>query len=171
MNGVHCGLNRISLKQHASLLRCPAAFAPIALVAGADHVLPNRYAALGTRNYVIEIEFLARQPPAAVLASQLIAGIDIKAAEANLAFGHAVVAHQQYHPRHANDAIDHADGLVVGGDRKIAPAVEIEGLILFVYRFGDALVEQHEGALHRGDMDRQVGPIEDQDLGVENRIT
>ena len=122
-------------------------------------------------NDMIEIEFLARQSPAAVLAGAFIAGVDIIAAEAHLALGHAVVAHQQDHPRHANDAIDHADGLVVGGDREIAPAVEIEGLILFVDRFGDALVEQHEGAPNRSDMDRQIGPIEDQDLGIENRIT
>ena len=40
---------------------------------------------------MIEIEFLAWQPPAAVLASAFIAGVDVIAAKAHLTLGHAVV--------------------------------------------------------------------------------
>ena len=95
-------------------MRCAAALAAIALMARADHVLPSGYAALRAGNDMIEIEFLARQPAVAVLASQFVARIDIETAEANLAFGDSVVGHQENHPGHADDPIDHTDGLVMG---------------------------------------------------------
>ena len=112
--GCPLGADRKASQEHAGLMRCAPALAAIALMAGADHVLPNGYAALRTGDDVIEIEFLARQSPVAVLAGQFVARIDIKTAEANLAFGHSVVGHQKNHPGHANDPIDHTDGLVMG---------------------------------------------------------
>ena len=52
-------------------------------------------------------------------------------------------------------------------NREVAPAVEIEGAVLLVNRLGDSLVEQREGALDRGHVDRKVGPVEDEDSAIE----
>jgi hypothetical protein len=50
---------------------------------------------------------------------------------------------------------------------EIAPGGKIEGAVLFVDRARNTLIEKREGALDRGDMDRQIRPIQDQDLAIE----
>ena len=50
-----------------------------------------------------------------------------------------------------------ADGVVLGR-REGAPALEVEELELLVDRLGDALVQEREGAPHRGHVDRLVDP-------------
>lgn len=49
-----------------------------------------------------------------------------------------------------------------------APTVKIEGLVLFIDGSSDALIQQHERPPYRSDMDRQIGTIEDQNLGSED---
>src|SRR5688500_9661391 len=61
-------LERFPHERHIGLVGSSAALAPVAFVAGTDDVSPNGCAALGARNNVVEIEFLPRQAPAAVLA-------------------------------------------------------------------------------------------------------
>lgn len=119
---------------------------------------------------MVEVEFVPRPSVAAILAGALIAGIDIIAAKANLTLRYPIIADEENDPRNPDDAIDHAHGFVMHGDRQIAPAFEIERLILLVYRFSNALIKEGEGAAHRSDMDRQIGTIENQHLGVEDRI-
>ena len=87
-------------------MRGATPFAMIALVAGTDDILPNRCAALGAGNDMIEIELLARQPPTAVLASALIAGVDVIAAKTDLSLGHPVVSDEQNHPRYPDYSVD-----------------------------------------------------------------
>jgi hypothetical protein len=55
----------------------------------------------------------------------------------------------------------------VDGGRERGPALEIERLIPSVDGAGDALVEERDRAPNRRDVDRQEGPVEDEDLGVQ----
>src|ERR1700731_608246 len=55
----------------------------------------------------------------------------------------------------------------MGLDREVAPAGEVEGVVLLVDGPRHPLVEQGEGSLDRGYVNRQGGAIEDQDLAIE----
>ena len=105
---------------------------------------------------MIKIQLLPRQLSAAVLASAFVARIDIVPAETHVALGYAIVAHEQNDPWNTDNSIHQSDSLVMSRDRKVAPALEIECLILFVDRPRDALVEKHESAAHRCDVNRQI---------------
>ena len=140
----------------------------VALVTGTDDVFPNRSAALGAGHDMIEIKFLARQALPTVLTCAFVAGVNVVATKTDLSFGDAVISHQQNYPGDANHTVDQSNRLVMCGNRQIAPAREIEGLILFVNGLGNALVEQYESSAHRGYMDRQIRAIENKNLGVEN---
>src|SRR5574341_486294 len=94
---------------------------------------------------MIEIEFMAREPTKTVLAGEFVARVDIVTAKAYLPLRDAVVGNQQYHPRNPNHPIYQPHSLVVGRDRQIAPAVKVEGLILRINCFSNALVQQDEG--------------------------
>src|SRR5215467_13737552 len=98
-------LYRLSGQNHSRLLGCSTPFSAVTFVAGADHVLPNGCASLGARDYMVEIQFLAWKSAAAILARAFIPGVNIIAAEADLALGHSIVAYQQNYPRNANDAV------------------------------------------------------------------
>ena len=87
-------LERLAYERHAGLVRGPAAFAMIALVARAHDIFPNRRPALGARHDVVEIKLLARQALAAVLAGAFVAGVNVIAAKTYLALGHAIVGDQ-----------------------------------------------------------------------------
>ena len=100
-------------ERHIGLVRRPAAFAAIALVTGANDILPNRCATLRAGHDVVKVEVVAGQAPAAVLAGAFVTGIDIVAAEADLSFGHAIVADQKNHPGHAQNTIDQTNGFVM----------------------------------------------------------
>jgi hypothetical protein len=54
------GFERFSYERHMGLLRRPAAFAPVTVVAGTDHILPGRSAILGARHDMIEIQLVPR---------------------------------------------------------------------------------------------------------------
>ena len=157
-------------ERHTGLMWGPTAFPAITFMARADHVLPNGCAALRTRNYVVEIELMTRQASAAVLADAFVARVNVVPAKAHLALGYTIVADQQNYPRNADHPIHQPHGFVVCRDRQIAPTVEIEGLVLLVDRLCDALIEKHEGAANRGNVDRQIGTVENQDLGVQYAI-
>jgi len=86
-------------------------------MARADDILPNGSASLGARNHMIEVEFLAGKPPAAILTDTLVPGVNIIPAEADLPLGDPVVTYQQNHPRHADNPVNETYGFVVGGHR------------------------------------------------------
>src|SRR2546426_886463 len=52
---------------------------------------------------------------------------------------------------------------------RVAPAGEVEGPVLLVHGVRDALVEERERPPHDRDVDRQVRPVEDEDLGIQDR--
>jgi len=68
---------------------------------------------------------------------------------------------------HLDEAPHHAYALVTGFDSEVAPACEVEGVVLLVDRPRYSLVEKREGSLDRSHVDGQVGAIEDQDLAIE----
>lgn len=103
---------------------------------------------------MIQVEFVPRPSVAAILASALIAGINIIATKANLTLGHAVITDEQNHPWDPDYPIDHAHRFVVHSDRQVAPALKIESLVLFIYRLSDPLVKEGKGAAHGSNMDR-----------------
>jgi hypothetical protein len=78
-----------------------------------------------------------------------------------------LVGRQQQHPRHADEASHHAHALVMSLDSEVAPAREVEGVILLVDRPCHPLVQERKGAFDRSHMDGKVGPVEDQDLAIE----
>src|SRR6266496_1804619 len=161
---------RSPYERHVSLLWGPAPLAAVTLVTGADNVFPGRGAILRARNHMVEIQLMPRQPPAAILTNTLIAGINVVTAETHLPLRNAIVSNQQNNPGNADYTIDQTNGLIVGGDRYIAPTVKVEGLVLFVDRPCDALIEKHKCTSHRGNMNGQIGSIENQDLGIEDAI-
>lgn len=119
---------------------------------------------------MVKIQLVAWQAPPAILAGTIVPSVNIIPTEAHLSFGHSVVAHQQHHAGYTDHAVYQTDGFISSGNRKIAPAFKIERLILLVNRLGDPLIEQNEGPTNRGDMDRQIGTVKDQNFGVEDGI-
>src|SRR5437879_7428846 len=116
---------------------------------------------------MVKIEVGAWQPSAAILASVIIARIDIESRKADVAFRHSFVGDEQQHSGNAHEAANHADTFVVHFDRQIAPAIKIECAVLLVNRTRNALVQECKGALNRSYVNRKVRAIEHQDLAVE----
>jgi len=65
-------------QMHPGFFGCLPAFAPVAGMAGADHVLPRRTAAARARDDVVEVQVDPREALAAVLAGVAVARVDIK---------------------------------------------------------------------------------------------
>src|SRR5262245_20341797 len=120
---------------------------------------------------MIQVQFVARQFPSTILACALVAGVDIIATEANMPLRDAIIAHEKDDARDADRAIDHADGFVVHRNRKVTPAIEVERLILLVYRPSNALIKQREGSPYRSNMNGQIRAVEDEDFGIEKGMT
>ena len=119
---------------------------------------------------MVEIQFMPRVSPVAVLAGEFVSCVDIIAAEANLSFRNSIVTDQQNDSRHPDNAVHQSDRVIPHRDGEIAPAIEVKGLILVVNGFCNSLVKEGKGATHRSDMDREIGTIEDQNLGIEQGI-
>jgi hypothetical protein len=101
---------------------------------------------------MIQVKFVPRPFLPAVLASALIASVDVIPAKANLTLGHPIITDKQNDSRNPDHPIDHADRFVMDGHREIAPTVK--SLVLLIHRFRNPLIKQREGAAHRSDMDR-----------------
>ena len=115
---------------------------------------------------MIQVELVPRQPATTVLAGGLVTGIDIVAAEPDLPLGHAVVLDQEHDPWHTHHMVDQSHGFLVDRNRKVAPPLEVEGLVSFVDHPGDAQVEQREGSAYRRDVYREIRTIQHQHLCV-----
>ena len=119
---------------------------------------------------MVQIQFLTRVSAVTVLTGTLVSRIDIVAAEANLPFRNSIVTYQENDSRHPDNAVNQSYRLVPHRDGEITPAIEVKGLILRVNGFCNPLIKEDEGTTHRSDMDGKIGPIEDQDLGIEHGI-
>lgn len=84
-----------------------------------------------------------------------------------MTFGHAFICHKKQNSRYAHKSIDDTDAFVMEFAGEVSPGGKIESAVLFVDRTRDTLIEKRERALNRGDMDRQIRPVQDQDLAVE----
>ena len=117
---------------------------------------------------MVEVEVLPGKSFPTVLTGTVISCINIKAAEANLSLGHPIIPDNKNHPRYPYDTVHQSDGFIMNGYRKITPAMKIEGLILLVYGSGKPLIEKIKGPAHGGDMNRKIGAIQHEHLGVEH---
>src|SRR5579862_7299713 len=116
---------------------------------------------------MVEVQLGAREALAAVLASIIVAREDVEAREAHMTLRHTLIGHQQQHARYADVSAHDSEALMMHLNRQVAPALEIEGAILLVDGLGDTLIEERKGALHRSDVNRQVGAIQNQDPAVQ----
>jgi hypothetical protein len=113
---------------------------------------------------VIQIQVLALENLAAVLAGVAVALENIVPRELDLLFGNPVEHHQQDHPRHADFEGDGGNGFPVrflGG--KITPLVETErledALVIAQDDVGMPLEQQRESAPRGADIDRLPEPV------------
>src|SRR5580658_8513802 len=102
---------------HPGLVGRAATLAAIAVMARAYDVLPRRHPTARARDHVVEIELGARQFLVAVLAGVAVAGEDVEAREAHLAFRHALVRRQQQDAGDADEAVYDAEALVLHFNR------------------------------------------------------
>src|SRR5262245_27256826 len=150
------------------LLRSPA-FLSIASQTGAHHVLPSGGAPVRARDDVIEIQIRPGKDAPAVLAGVAITRIDVEPAETHVAFRYTIISNEKDHPRYPHGPIDESDGLVIDRAGKRRPTLEVERLVLLVNGASDTLVEKGARAPDRSNVDRHVGPVQNQDLGVQYR--
>src|SRR5208337_5530556 len=137
-----------------------AALSPVALEAAAHHVVPGAAPPERTWDHVVEIELRTRIAHSAILTRKVVACIDVDAAEAHMALGNAVKGNQHDDPGYADRTTRCPDRLRVACHRELAPALEIEGLVLPIDRARDALVDQGERPPHRCHVNRQIGAIQ-----------
>jgi len=99
----------------------------VALDAGANDVFPRRRAAAVARNDVVQIQVLALEYNAAVLAGILVALKDVVAREFDFLLRQTVVNQKQDDSRYADTEGNGVDGLVMGRVAgKVAPFVKIK---------------------------------------------
>src|SRR5258708_2020180 len=152
---------------HPGFVGGAAALPPITMMARADDILPSRHASARARNHVIEVKFGSWQPLVAVLAGIAVAREDVEARKTHVAFGYALIGGQQEDSRDTDKSVDDPELFVLNFDRKIAPTIEIEGVILLVNGFSYTLIKQRKRAFDRRNVNRQIRAIENQDLAVE----
>lgn len=119
---------------------------------------------------MVQVEFMSRIFPPAILTGTLISRIDIKAAKPDLSLGDSVIPDKKNNSRHPDDPVNQPDIFVIHRNREITPALKIERLILVVHRVRNPLIKERKGTTHRRDVDRKVRAIEHQNLRVEHRI-
>jgi hypothetical protein len=116
---------------------------------------------------MVEVELGARQLLVAVLAGVGVSREDVEARKPHVAFGYALVGGQQEDSGDADESVDDAEALVLDLDRQVAPTVEVEGVILLVDGLRNTLIKQRKRSFYRGNVNRKVRAIEDENLAVE----
>lgn len=162
------GLIGLSEQVRSGLLRGLSPFSPVTLLAGADHILPCGSTASGPGYNMVQIQLIARQLSTAILAGTFVSGIDIIATEPDLPLWHPVITHQKDNSGDAYHPVDQSDRFITHRNRQIAPAIKIKSLVLFVHCARNPLIEKGEGTPYGGNMDWEVGAIENKDLGVQD---
>ncbi len=111
---------------HLRFVRKPISFHGVTRNAGADDVFPRRVPATIPRDHVIEIQIVAIEHFAAVLAGVLVALKYVMAGELYFLLRQTIEEQKDDDSRHANPPRNRLHELVVGGvTGKIAPAFEV----------------------------------------------
>ena len=166
---------RFSDERHASLVREAVSLARIAGDARADNILPSRLATAIAGHDVIEIQGVARENNAAVLAGVRITLEDIVAREFHL-FLRQALKHQQHddsrNPDFHRNGLHHLAIRVVIG--KILPTREVVRHKFVAGSRGDdlgvALIKEGESAFGAAGVDRLPEPIQNQYRCFEGRL-
>lgn len=156
-------------EMHARLLRRVVGFAGVAGDAGADNVLPCGGTAAVAGNDVIEIQILAVESLAAVLAHVVIALENIMPGELDFLFGEAVEHDEQNDAGNADFEGDGADAfrmrLLFGKVLPLIEAVGLERAVLGIQdHLGMAFKEQSESAARGADINRLPQSVQDQHM-------
>src|SRR5271156_455208 len=126
---------------HPGFVGRAATLATIAVMARAYDVLPRRHPAARAWDDVVEIQLGARQFLVAILAGVAVARENVEARKAHVTLRHAFVGRQQQHARDADETVYQPEALVLNFNRQIAPAFEVEGVILLINRLGYTLIK------------------------------
>ena len=87
---------------------------------------------------MVEIQLIAREAPATVLAGILIARKNVETAEPHLASRNPIIRNEQNDARHPDGTPDKTNGLIVDGCRQRTPTLIVKRAILLVDRFRNA---------------------------------
>src|SRR5438067_370526 len=126
---------------------------------------------------MIEVELLALENLAAILAGIVVALEDIVAGKLHFLLRQPIEKQKYDDARHPDLPRDRRDHFVLGfrrGDGNVEPAREIVGreIVLLVGRddLRVSLVKEGKGATRRADVDRLPKAVEHQDLTVKERV-
>jgi len=158
-------------QSHVRFTRQAIALPCIAWNAGANDVFPRGRSAAIARNNMIEVEIVAIEDVAAVLAGILVALKDIMSRKLHFLFWQPIEEQQHDYARNADLERDCRDQFVVGRvRRKVAPTFEIvrEKIIGIIGRndVGVSGINQGERAADRADVHRLPETIEYENLTV-----
>lgn len=158
-------------EMHAHFLRGVIGFEGVAGNAGANDVFPRGRPAAVARDDVVQVQILAIQSLAAVLAGAVVTLENVVPGELDLLFGKAVEDDQKDDARDANPERNGVNALGVRflfGE--VLPLVEIVSLKGAVFRaehhLGVAFEQQRQGAAGGADVYRLPQPVEDQHMLV-----
>ncbi len=73
-----------------------------------------------------------------------------------------IVSDQENDPRDAHEPVNEPNGLLMRRNGEFTPALKIKGLKLVINRLNEPLIEEDKGTTDRDDIDRDVGPVENQ---------
>ncbi len=125
---------------HAGLVRCAVRLAGIAQDARADDIFPRGGAAAVAGHDVVEVQILAVEDAAAVLAGVLVAFEDVMPGKFDFLLGQAVIHEEEDDARDADAEGDGVDGFIGGRTvGEVAPFVKVEGAERAVGVFHDDL--------------------------------
>ena len=158
----------------SSLGRRTVALAAIARHAGADDIFPGSFATTITRDDVIEIEVLAVELVATILAGVVITLEDVVTGKFYFLLRHAIKEKKKNDLGHANLEGHGADDIgAFITSRKTEPLIEGHGLECTATGLNDlcmALVEQHEGTFDTTNIDGLPETIQHEDVVAEDRF-
>jgi hypothetical protein len=175
-DGVALGFDGELVEVHVGLGGGASTFFGVAIDAGTDEVVPGGLSAMGAGDDVIEREFLGGEFFAAVLASGVVAGVNVAAVEFDVLAREAVVTEEADDAGDGDFIANGADEIVVvafelgleGGE--FDPGGDVVGEVAGVFDgddFGEVSTEEGEGATSGDDTNRHVEAVEDENITSE----
>src|SRR5579864_8087291 len=124
---------------HAGLERYLISLPPVARMAAGDKVLPGRSATTGAWHHVVERQFTSRQQLAAVLAGIAVTQKNVLARKRSCLVRNTTILEQPNYRRNSQ-----------------RQARRMQEMPILLFRHGDALQHQHNGAAGRANVDRFI---------------